>query len=185
MDETDVKVIFATQDHAAQILHCLAVAFEPYRDQYTPQAYEDTVLNGHTILERMKDMDIIVAMIDDKVVGTIATKVTTHQVGASVLLDKGGKIEGFRDGFYAVTDSEGHIRGMAVFPEYQGTNVADVLIKTAERTLKIRECSRITLDTTEPLIRAQRFYEKHGYKPTGQTRDFYGMNLIELAKELR
>ena len=32
--------------------------------------------------------------------------------------------------------------------------------------------------------RAIRFYERHGYRPTGRVSDFFGMELIEYAKEL-
>jgi ribosomal protein S18 acetylase RimI-like enzyme len=42
----------------------------------------------------------------------------------------------------------------------------------------------VTLDTTRPLQRAIRFYERHGYRQTGRVSDFYGMELIEYAKEL-
>ena len=45
--------------------------------------------------------------------------------------------------------------------------------------------SRITLDTTEPLQRAVRFYEKHGYVASRRTTDFFGMALHEYVKELK
>ncbi len=62
---------------------------------------------------------------------------------------------------------EGHLRGMAVLPEWQGRGIAEQLLQTAEAELAARQCSRVTLDTTEPLLRAMRFYEKHGYRPSG------------------
>jgi len=43
---------------------------------------------------------------------------------------------------------------------------------------------RITLDTTEPLNRAIRFYEKNGYRPTGKIGRFYGMPLLEYSKAI-
>ena len=79
---------------------------------------------------------------------------------------------------------EGHLRGMAVLPEWQGRGVAEKLLQTAEQELASRQCARITLDTTEPLQRAMRFYQKHGYRPTGRITDFFGMPLHEYVKQL-
>jgi hypothetical protein len=39
------------------------------------------------------------------------------------------------------------------------------------------------LDTTEPLIQATRFYERNVFLRTGKISDFFGMPLIEYAKE--
>ena len=38
--------------------------------------------------------------------------------------------------------------------------------------------------TTEPLERAMRFYEKHGYRRSGRVTDFFGMTLHEWVKSL-
>jgi ribosomal protein S18 acetylase RimI-like enzyme len=42
----------------------------------------------------------------------------------------------------------------------------------------------VTLDTTEPLARAIRFYEQHGFHRSGIIRDFFGMPLLEYRKSL-
>jgi hypothetical protein len=42
----------------------------------------------------------------------------------------------------------------------------------------------VTLDTTWPLQRAIRFYERQGYAATGRETDFFGMPLYEYAKPL-
>jgi len=54
----------------------------------------------------------------------------------------------------------------------------------AEAHLRQQGCARITLDTTEPLRRAMRFYEKHGYRPSGRITDFFGMPLHEYVKAI-
>ena len=54
----------------------------------------------------------------------------------------------------------------------------------AESELSSMKCSRVTLDTTEPLQRAVCFYEKHGYRPSGRVTDFFGMPLHEYVKQL-
>jgi GNAT superfamily N-acetyltransferase len=63
---------------------------------------------------------------------------------------------------------EGHSRVMAFLPEWQGTDVALALLETAEASLRKSRCNRVTLDTTEPLKRATRFYEKSGFVPSGR-----------------
>ena len=79
---------------------------------------------------------------------------------------------------------EGHLRGMAVLPAHAGTGVAEQLLTAAERALRERGCVRVSLDTTEPLQRAIRFYERHGFRPSGRVSDFFGMPLVEYVKEL-
>ena len=73
---------------------------------------------------------------------------------------------------------------MAVQAEYQGRRIAEGVLGTAEADLEQRNCNRITLDTTEPLQRAIRFYEKHGYRRSGKTVDFFGMPLHEYVKDI-
>jgi GNAT superfamily N-acetyltransferase len=135
------------------------MAFEPYRTSYTPEAFTDTVLTLETVRHRLSCMHIFVAASEaGDVVGTIACSV----------LDA----------------DEGHLRGMAVLPEWQGRGIAEKLLQSAEAELAAQKCSRITLDTTRPLKRAMRFYERHGYRPSGKVTDFFGMPLHEYVKDL-
>jgi ribosomal protein S18 acetylase RimI-like enzyme len=147
----------ATAADARGILECLAVAFEPYRTSYTRGAYLDTILNEEALAARLASMQIFVAAAGDQIVGTIACAV--------------------QDG------DEGHLRGMAVLPEWLGRGIAERLLRAAETELVRQGCVRITLDTTEPLQRAMRFYEKHGYRRSGKTTDFFGMLLHEHVKD--
>ena len=145
-------------EDAAAILHCLAAAFEPYRASYTPGAWLDTVLTPETLQQRLSSMTILVAgSPHDGIVGTIA---------------------------FAAVNAEGHLRGMAVLPGWQGKGLAEALLQAAEAGLVSQHCARITLDTTEPLQRAMHFYEKHGYRRSGRVTDFFGMKLHEYVKEL-
>ena len=144
---------------AAAILQCLRAAFEPYRSQYTPQAYLDTVMTLETLLQRLTAMTVLVAIdTQDQVVGTI--------------------------GGAAVSSSEGHLRGMAVPPEGHGRGIAQLLLEAMEKHLLAKGCTHISLDTTKPLQRAMRFYEKNGFRRTGKVSDFFGMPLIEYLKHL-
>ncbi len=147
----------ASPEDTAAILQCLRIAFEPYRSQYTPQAYLDVVMTPDTLLKRLTSMTVLVALdTQGTVVGTI-----------------GGAV---------VSSSEGHLRGMAVLPGWHGRATAQRLLEAMEKHLIGKGCTRISLDTTEPLHRAMRFYEKNGFRRTGKVTDFFGMPLIEYAK---
>jgi ribosomal protein S18 acetylase RimI-like enzyme len=146
----------AQVEEAEAICDCLISAFEPFRSHYTPAAFQDTVPGPATIRQRLVDMTVYVAITPNgEIVGTIASSV-----------------EGV----------EAHLRGMAVRPASQGRGIADQLLFTAERDLIASGCARITLDTTMPLRRAIRFYQKHRFAPTGRITDFFGMPLYEYGK---
>jgi ribosomal protein S18 acetylase RimI-like enzyme len=154
---------YSVRDAAAAdadgVLRCLSAAFEPYRDQYSADAWRDTVLSAETIHDRLSSMSVLVAVTPaGEIVGTIASQV--------------------------VSPEEGHLRGMAVLPAWQGAGVAGALLKAAERRLGAGRCARISLDTTAPLARAIRFYEHHGFCSSGRVRDFFGMPLFEYVKVL-
>ncbi len=143
---------------AAGILECLSEAFAAYRSLYSAGAYADTVLTADTLKQRMGEMTVLAAIAPDgSAIGTIALNG-----------EPGG---------------EGHLRGMAVRAAWHGHGVAARLLEEAEARLRMRGCRRVTLDTTEPLRRAIAFYRKHGYEPTGRAQDFFGMRLLEYAKD--
>jgi GNAT superfamily N-acetyltransferase len=154
-----ISVRKAANNDAPGILACLEAAFAPYRDFYTPAAYLDTVLTPETLQDRITSMQVFVALVPSgQIVGTIACNLLSPE--------------------------EGHIRGMAVLPPWQGTRIAAQLLSFAEIELRRQDCTRITLDTTEPLQRAMRFCEKFGFRRSGKVTDFFGMPLFEYEKPL-
>jgi GNAT superfamily N-acetyltransferase len=148
----------ASAADAHGILRCLRLAFEPCRPSYSEAGFADTVLGPETIADRLRIANVFVAVSEKEIVGTIGCQV--------------------------VSAEEGHLRGMAVVPEWQGSGVAERLLLRAERELRAAGCSFISLDTTEPLKRAVRFYEKHGFRASGKVVDFFGMPLYEYVKQL-
>jgi ribosomal protein S18 acetylase RimI-like enzyme len=143
---------------AEGIAACLRAAFEPYRNAYTTGAFMDTVPSLEAVERRFSFMRMFVAVMGNgEVAGTI---------GCSAKSD------------------EGHLRGMAVSPEWEGGGIAARLLASAEAALREQGCSCVTLDTTAPLERAIRFYERKGYSRTGRVMDFFGMPLYEFRKEL-
>jgi N-acetylglutamate synthase-like GNAT family acetyltransferase len=160
MPKAEWQIRQATRGDARAILHCLGQAFRPYRDEYTPLAFQDTVLTKKTVLDRLRTMTVLVAEAPSaRIVGTIA--------------------------FAVSRPGEGHLRGMAVLPEFQGSGVAGRLLSTAIVHLRTAGCHRATLGTTLPLRRASSFYERSGFRRTGKVSDFFGMALIEWARDLK
>jgi len=155
-----VRVRGATLQDTAGILLCLRTAFAPYQELYTPTAFEDTVLTPELLDQRLKAMTVFVAETNTRqIIGTIACSV--------------------------ISKVEGHLRGMGVLPAWQGRGVAKALLQRTEDELSHLGCEQVTLDTTEPLVSAMRFYERNGFRRTGKISDFFGMSLIEYAKQLR
>lgn len=145
------------------ISRCLGAAFEPYRASYTAGAFADTVPALEKVLERIATMSLFVAVDESgEVVGTIGWAMVGE----------------------GVSEDEGHIRGMAVDPRFQGGGIADQLLRAVEAELRDRGCSRVSLDTTAPLERAVRFYERNGFRVSGKVVDFFGMSLFEYVKLL-
>ena len=154
---SQIEVRFADESDAVAILQCLKAAFAPYCADYTPAAFADTVLSPETLHLRLQRMDVLVATAAGNVVGTISGTCDAE---------------------------EGHLRGMAVLPEWHGLGVAGKLLAAIEALLRGYGCKRITLDTTLPLVPAMKFYERNGYRRSGNISDFFGMPLIEYEKQL-
>lgn len=153
-----IHIRTATRKDIEAILQCLHEAFEPYKHDYTEGAFADTVLNRKALETRFSEMTILVALDPgDQLIGTVA---------------------------YRVMAEVGHIRGMAVVPPFQGRGVSSALLRRVEELLKGERSSYVTLDTTIPLMRATRFYETHGFSPTGRIESFFGMELLQYRKSL-
>jgi GNAT superfamily N-acetyltransferase len=125
----EIEIRPAGQDDAGAIVKCLAAAFEPFRAEYSSAAFTDTVLDDETVHFRLLQMHVLVATASSNVVGTVS-----------------GVCHG----------GEGHLRGMAVLPEWRRLGVAGKLLAAIESYLSARGCKRITLDTTLPLQAAMK-----------------------------
>lgn len=154
-----IAIRLANRADAKGILQCLRSAFAPYRKAYTPEAFRDTVLSPGTIGQRLAEMRVFVATTPTgRIVGTI--------------------------GYHLRDAHEAHIRGMAVRTTWQGSGAARRLLAAVESEVRKRGCSLISLETTAPLERAIRFYERNGFRATGKVTDFFGMPLFEYVKRL-
>jgi ribosomal protein S18 acetylase RimI-like enzyme len=154
----EISIRRATDADIGGILACLQLAFEPYKTSYTPAAYEDTVPTFSGVEQRLREMCVLVAVNQaNEILGTLAYRV--------------------------MTNNEGHLRGMAILPQWQRRGLAKRLLDRAESELRERNCSRCTLDTTLQLTDAIRFYESNGYVATGKS-DLFGVPLIDYVKQL-
>src|SRR5262249_45771145 len=117
----------ANSNDGEAIVACLATAFAPYSNSYTPAAFTDTVLDARLVQHRLREMCVFVAVSEGNVVGTLAC---------------------------AASGKEGHLRGMAVLPDWQGSGVASALLQAAEAEIRNKSCERVTLNTTQPLAPA-------------------------------
>jgi N-acetylglutamate synthase-like GNAT family acetyltransferase len=151
----------ANRDDAKGIHKVLLAAFEEYRHHYTPEGFSNTVMSEDAVKERMKEMVIYVAVGKKRnIIGTI--------------------------GWQKIDEKEGHIRGMAVYPDWQGKkSPAAALLNTIEDDARSKGCLFLTLDTTVVLRRAGNFYRKHGFKKTGKTDNFFGSKIYEYSKHLK
>ena len=153
----EIVIRAASQGDEEGILCCLAAAFEPYRAEYTPEAYADTVLDQASLKKRLQHMHVLVAVASEGIVGTVAA---------------------------SLVSGEGHLRGMAVRPDWRGSGLSALLLRTIETWVENQGCKRVTLDTVLPLQAAIRFYEKNGYRKSGRVSDLYGMPLVDYVKEI-
>ena len=154
----DLEIRQAQVTDAIQIAECLMAAFAPFRHLYTSDAFADTVSAADAVRDRIERMTVYIAVAPaGSVVGTLAA---------------------------ACSEQEGHLRGMAVRPEWQGHGIARRLLMAAEHHLIRSGCSRITLDTTDPLTKAICLYESCGFVRSGRVEDYFGMPLYEFVKWL-
>ncbi len=138
---------------------CLQAAFDAFRQDYTPGAWADTVVDANGMRERLKTMTVFVVVDENnKVVGSVAGTLVAPQ--------------------------HGHLRGMSVDPAFHGKGAAELLLEAIEKDLG-RQVGRgkITLETTSPLARASNFYRQHGYRASGKVSDYHGMQLFEYVKD--
>ena len=62
----------ADSNNGEAIVACLAAAFAPYSDSYTPAAFTDTVLDPKLVQHRLREMCVFVAVSEGNVAGDVA-----------------------------------------------------------------------------------------------------------------
>ncbi len=135
-------------------------SFEPYQRFYTDEAFAATVISPKEIKERIlkKDYDIFVAIFNSQIVGTVSLSIKNQKFL--------------------------YIRSMAVHPDFQRKGIGCFMLDNIYYIAEKKKIKKIVLESSEPLYNALDFYEKYGFKKTGFTRDFYGVEIFEMIKNL-
>lgn len=156
-----IKVAKLTDPALADSIHLILYeAFLPYIALYTPGAFTATVVSAETMKARIlsEEYSVYACTIEGILAGTVSTKVT----------DQG----------------ELYFMSMAVAPGHSGKGVGSALLKAIEEEASHKQCNTILLETYAPLLEAIRLYEKNNYVKTGRKRDYSGIEIFEMKKEL-
>lgn len=134
-------------------------AFVPFRDQYTPDAFDYTAATAERIRERFGEGPMWLAAFEGEVVGTVS-----------------GLPDGER--FY--------IRSMAIRPSAQRIGIGQKLLEALEMYARRERFEKLYLYTTHVLPGARRLYEKNGFYVVRETapEEWYDMGGIEMEKIL-
>lgn len=158
---SDITISLITDPRRASEIHqVLCLAFEPYREFYTLQAFADTVRTPGVFEQRIAspDIDVLAAETNDEVVGTVCARV--------------------------IGDGELYFFSMAVKPEVSGVGTGRLLLEKLEAIARDRNCRAISLETCYFLSKAIGLYERFGFVGTGKERDYGGNVVFEMRKDL-
>ena len=149
----------ATPEDAPAISDILYAAFEPFKSEYTQDAFAYTTPGPDVIEPRFAEGPIWVATENGAMIGTVS-----------------GLPEEER--FY--------IRSMAVRPGLQRSGVGQKLLETLEEFAVRQGYRRMYLYTTFVLPGAKRLYEKNGFYVLRETapEEWFEMGGLEMEKEL-
>ena len=153
-----VHIRLAENDDCSDITRVLSEAFLEYKDDYTVAAYNETVITPEKVAMRLNDGEVWVALIQDKIVGTIAG------IGRNTAY---------------------HIRGMGVTPEARGQKVGLLLLQVAEEFALANNYKSLLLLTTPYLKRAIKLYEGFGFRIINEPPfHFFGTPAFSMRKDL-
>ena len=157
-DDADVKIRIAVPADATQVAAVLLESFAEYENLYSPEGFAATTPASESILNRMKEGPVWVALLDHSAVGT-----------ASVV-DRGDDL---------------YIRGMAVLPAARGRGIASLLLRQIEDYASAHGHRRLVLSTTPFLHEAIRLYERCGFSRSLEGPQYLsGTPLFTMVKHL-
>lgn len=157
--ERDLEISLAVPGDEDMIASLVFEAFEPFREEYTPDAFDYTALSAERVRERFAEGPIWIAYSGGEPVGTVS-----------------GLPEEER--FY--------IRSMAIKPSVQRGGVGQRLLEALEAYAHEAGFEKLYLYTTFVLPGAKRLYERNGFYIVRETapEEWYGMGGIEMEKTL-
>jgi len=155
----EVEIQRAVPGDEETIAGLILDAFAPFRNEYTPDAFDYTAASVDRIRERFEDGPMWLAYLGNEPVGTVS-----------------GLPEEER--FY--------IRSMAIKPSVQRGGIGQRLLDTLEAFASEAGYKKLYLYTTFVLPGASRLYEKNGFYLVRETapEEWFGMGGLEMEKEL-
>lgn len=143
---------------AHDIVSLLYESFVEYRSLYTVEGFAATAISKAETIDRMREGPVLVAMMNEIVVGTVA------------IVSKGESL---------------YIRGMAVHPSARGRHIGEQLLIYVEDFAVSHGIRRLFLSTTPFLERAIRLYERLGFARINEgPEDLFGTPLFTMEKHL-
>ena len=153
---TKVVIRRAHAQDATEVASVLRLAFAEYESLYTKEGYAATTPNRLTILSRMREGPLWIAVHDKRIVGT-----------ASAVLNETGV----------------YVRGMAVVPAARGLGAGRLLLEEVETFAVGNGAGRLFLRTTPFLNHAIRLYETFGFHSTREgPHELFGTPLFTMEK---
>ena len=138
----------------------LLEAFKSYKKYYTSKAFNATILTPAKIKNRLKKKDTIVLVIlhNKAIVGTVTLLCIENILS---------------------------IMSMAVKPDFQGTGIGRYILEEIIKYAEERHIKVIVLESFLPLTKAMNLYNHFGFIETGNKRNFYGIEIVEMKKEMK
>jgi len=154
-----VAIRRAVENDSEAISELIREAFDPFKSEYTPDAFDYTTPGPDLIRDRFAEGPIWEAFEKEVMVGTVS-----------------GMPDG--DRFY--------IRSMAIKPSAQRGGIGQRLLEVLEAFAREAGYEKLYLYTTFVLPAAKRLYEKNGFYVLRETppEEWFGMGGLEMEKKL-
>lgn len=157
--DNKIVIRIAEQEDSKVITQILSSAFQEFKENYTPKAFEATVIEPEKVVERMSTGIVWIVSRKNEAVGTVSGKILNNT-------------------FY--------IQGMAVVPKGRDHKIGYLLLKTIEDYAIENKCQNLLLNTTPYLTKAIRLYKKFGFQIINEPPyDLFGTPLFNMKKFLK
>lgn len=156
---SELQVRRASFEDAPAISSLLQLAFAEFEALYTKEGYAATTPPVSTVLTRMREGPVWVAVAEARIMGTASAVEREKAV---------------------------YIRGMGVLPEARGIGAARRLLNEVEAWALTLGVSRLFLSTTPFLDQAIRLYLSFGFRRAQEgPHELFGTPLFTMEKPLR
>lgn len=96
---------------------------------------------------------------------------TENELANYIIAEDNGTVIGYV-GYWKVVD-EGHITNIAVSPDYRRKGIASEMLSKIIKAAYDDKLYLLTLEVRKSNIAAQKLYEKFGFEPLGERKNYY------------